>query len=87
LGVPVEMEQIQRWSAGKNLPGMNIGPRSAFLVILTNEQVNTNSRHWTKRQIENIILGENFRALENELPKGFMGVTLTFESSLSIILK
>lgn len=84
VAVPWEMERIKRWNAERNLPGVNLGSRSALLVILTSE-VDTSPCHWTKRQIENIIISEDCRSLENELPKGFTSVTLTFELSLSIV--
>jgi len=67
------------------IPRRNIGPRLEFFVILTTEQVNTSPCHWTKRQIVNTVVSENRRASENELPKGFMSVTLIFESSISVV--
>ena len=53
-------------------------------MILANG-VDTGPYHWAKRQIENIIIGENRRSLENNLPKGFMSVILAFQLCLSIV--
>ena len=56
--IPGEMNlKISWWSAGRNLPGMNIGPlKSSVLSAHTNEQVGTSLSQWTKRQLENIIV-------------------------------
>ena len=63
------------WGAGRNLPGMNIGPRSALLVILSNEKVDKIFANWE----------HHCQFKLNCLRTSVTSVTLTFRSFLSIV--